>query len=209
MRTTITIKNRYTGAVIYSCEVGQPSGMAMRYALESAVRSGADLRGADLRGADLSGADLRGAGLSRADLSRADLRDADLFGADLRGADLRGADLSGADLRDADLRGANLRGAGLRGAGLSRADDNRLTLTGDRPFLSIGPIGSEHGDLNAYLTDYGVYVRRGCFFGSIDEFRAAVDRKHGGGDHAREYRAAIALIEAHAAIWSPATGGQS
>ena len=119
--------------------------------------------------------------------------------ADLRGADLRGADLRGADLRDADLRGA----------GLSRADDNRLTLTGDRPFLSIGPIGSEHGDLNAYLTDYGVYVRRGCFFGSIDEFRAAVDRKHGGGDHAREYRAAIALIEAHAAIWSPATGGQS
>ena len=174
MRTPITIKNRYTGAVIYSCEVGQPSGMAMRHALESAVRSGADLRGADLRGADL------------------------------RGANLRGADLRGADLRDADLRGADLRGADLRGA-----DDNRLTLTGDRPFLSIGPIGSEHGDLNVYLTDYGVYVRRGCFFGSIDEFRAAVDRKHGGGDHAREYRAAIALIEAHAAIWSTATGGQS
>ena len=149
MRKPITIKNRYTGAVIYSCEVGQPRGMAMRHALESAVRSGADLYGADLRGANLRGADLRG------------------------------------------------------------ADDNRLTLTGDRPFLSIGPIGSEHGDLNVYLTDYGVYVRRGCFFGSIDEFRAAVDRKHGGGDHAREYRAAIALIEAHAAIWSPATGGQS
>ena len=169
MRTPITIKNRYTGAVIYSCEVGQPSGMAMRHALESAVRSGADLYGADLRGANLYGANLRGA----------------------------------------NLRGANLFDAGLISADLSGADDNRLTLTGDRPLLSIGPIGSEHGDLNVYLTDYGVYVRRGCFFGSIDEFRAAVDRKHGGGDHAREYRAAIALIEAHAAIWSPATGGQS
>ena len=174
MRTPITIKNRYTGAVIYSCEVGQPSGMAMRHALESAVRSGANLRGANLF-------------------------DAGLISADLRGANLRGA----------NLRGANLFDAGLISADLSGADDNRLTLTGDRPFLSIGPIGSEHGDLNVYLTDYGVYVRRGCFFGSIDEFRAAVDRKHGGGDHAREYRAAIALIEAHAAIWSPATGGQS
>ena len=114
-----------------------------------------------------------------------------------------------AALESAVTSGANLRGAYLSGAYLSGADDNRLTLTGDRPFLSIGPIGSEHGDLNVYLTDYGVYVRRGCFFGSIDEFRAAVDRKHGGGNHAREYRAAIALIEAHAAIWSPATGGQS
>ena len=141
MRTTITIKNRYTGAVIYSCEVGQPSGMTMRHALESAVRSGAD------------------------------------------------------------LYGANLYGANLRG------DDLKPTLVGDRPYLSIGPIGSEHGTLDVYLTDAGVYLRRGCWFGSIDEFEAAVTDKHGSNDHGQEYRAAIEMARAHATIWNPATEG--
>ena len=87
--STIQIKHRYTGAVLYEHEPSdeqQASGLAMRAALEAAVK-----RNADLSGADLSGAYLRGA---------------DLSGAYLRGANLRGADLSGADLRgakDADL----------------------------------------------------------------------------------------------------------
>ena len=125
----VEIKHRWTGAVLYACEVPQEhSGMAMRYALEKAVAirprivlrdanlSGADLRGAFLRGADLSDAVLRGANLSDADLSGADLSDAVLRGADLSDADLSGADLSGADLRDAFLRGADL----------SDADGNQL-----------------------------------------------------------------------------------
>ena len=85
------IKNRFTGEVLFSCEVpeGMESGMIARHAVETAIAQDADLRDADLRGADL--------------------RDADLRGADLRGADLRDADLRGADLRDADLRDADLR----------------------------------------------------------------------------------------------------
>ena len=72
------IKNRWTGEVLFSCEIpeGMESGMIARYAAETAISKGADLEGANLRGANLRGADLEGA----------DLRNANLRGADLRGA---------------------------------------------------------------------------------------------------------------------------
>ena len=87
--STIQIKHRYAGAVMYEHEPTdeqQASGLAMRATLEAAVKCNADLRGADLSYADLSYANLSGA----------DLRGANLSGADLSGANLRGADLSGA-----------------------------------------------------------------------------------------------------------------
>ena len=110
-----------------------------------------------------------------------------------------GADLSGAYLSDAYLRGANLSDADLRGANLRGAK-----LVGDRPVLMIGPVGSRSDYLTAYVTDAGVRVRAGCFFGSLDAFRAAVAKTHGDSNHGREYAAAISLIETHAAIWTPA-----
>jgi hypothetical protein len=128
----------------------------------------------------------------------ADLSDANLSGANLSGADLSGANLSGAYLSGADLSGADLRGAYLRGA-----DGNKLTLAGRRPILILGPLGSRGDYLTAYTTDSGVYVRAGCFFGSLDAFRAAVADTHGDSIHGREYVAAIAMIEAHAEIWAP------
>ena len=159
----VEIKHRWTGAVLYACEVPQEhSGMAMRYALEKAVAirprivlRGADLRDADLRDADLRGADLRDADLRGAFLRGADLSDADLSGADLRDAVLRdavlrGADLSGADLRDADLRGADLSGAD--GKQLPRAtpkqaienlDKVRAIVMDNRDRLNMG---HWHGD---------------------------------------------------------------
>ncbi len=93
----IEIKNRFTGAVIFSLECG-----SLKLCLQAAVEAKADLSGANLRGADLSGADLR-----YANLSGANLLGADLSGANLRYADLRYADLRDANLRDADLSGAN------------------------------------------------------------------------------------------------------
>ena len=76
----VEIKNRWTGAVIYTHDV---EGATVRDAVLAARAAGAYLRGADLSGADLSGANLSGANLS--------------------GANLRGANLSGAYLRGADL----------------------------------------------------------------------------------------------------------
>ena len=54
------IKNRFTGEVLFSCEVpeGMESGMIARHAVETAIARGADLRDADLRDANLWGANL-------------------------------------------------------------------------------------------------------------------------------------------------------
>ena len=110
------IKNRFSGAVQFTCDLdtdfkGRAIGIQLGAAIKIAVKSGVILRCADLRGADLRGVILRGADLSGADLRGADLRDADL-----RGADLSRAVLSRADLRGADLSGAFLNGADLSGA---------------------------------------------------------------------------------------------
>ena len=67
----------------------------------------------------------------------------------------------------------------------------------------LGQIGSRSDYLVSYLTTEGVMIRAGCFFGALDAFRAACVTTHGDSSHGREYAAAIAMIEAHAAIWTP------
>ena len=114
----IEIKNRWTGAVLYSGEHAD-----VKEAVEAAVKAGADLAGADLRDAYLAGAHL--------------------LGADLLGASLRGASLRDASLRDANLLGAYLAGANLRGARVGQ-DGDEATLVGSRPVVQIGPIGSRN-----------------------------------------------------------------
>ena len=136
-------------------------------------------------------------------LDGADLSSANLSGADLSGAYLSSANLRGAYLSGANLRGANLYGANLDGANLDGADGKNLSLVGSRPVFVLGPIGSRCDYLTAYLTDAGVYVRAGCFFDTIEAFHAAVVSEHKDNDHGREYTAAIAMIEAHASIWTP------
>ncbi|WP_151817386.1 pentapeptide repeat-containing protein [Acinetobacter ursingii] len=78
MTQNYEIKNRWTGEVLFSCEIpdGMESGMIARHAVETAIAESANLRGADLRYADLRGADLRGANLGGADLRGANLWDA-------------------------------------------------------------------------------------------------------------------------------------
>ena len=112
-----------------------------------------------------------------------------------------GAYLSGANLRGAYLRGANLRGAYLRGANLS----GEVRLIGARPVVQVGPIGSRGDWLVAYLTDGGIRIDAGCQRQiTRAEFETRLANTHGDNLHAREYRAALAYIDAHAAIWSDA-----
>ena len=77
------IKNRWTGEVLFTCEVpeGMESGMIARHTAETAIAEGANLEDANLVGANLEGANLE---------------DANLWGANLRGANLRGANLEDA-----------------------------------------------------------------------------------------------------------------
>lgn len=98
------------------------------------------------------------------------------------------ADLRGSDLRDADLRGADLRGANLWGA------------TGK--ILSFGPIGSRQGITYVTKTERTIHVRCGCFYGTLEEFAAKVEKEHGDSQHGKSYKAAIEFIKAHdAACW--------
>ena len=176
----IEIKNRWTGAVLYSGEHAD-----VKEAVEAAVKAGANLRGADLRGASLSGAYLAGASLSGADL-----RDADLRGADLRGASLSGADLRGADLRDADLDGAKV------GAG-----DDEAALAGSRPIVQIGPIGSRNDWLTVFWCgDADVRISTGCQQQITEEyFLERLAEAHGEGEqaniHAQHYIEALAFAK--------------
>ena len=102
-----------------------------------------------------------------------------------------------ADLRDADLRDADLRSADLYGANLGDAG----RLVGRRPYFSIGPIGSREDVLAAFLTERGVFLRAGCFFGTVDQFREKLQDEHGDNVHAKEYRAALDLVLAHYEAW--------
>ena len=112
--------------------------------------------------------------------------------ANLGGAYLGGADLGGADLGGANLGGAYLGGAYLGGAYLGGADLRDGTkLTGPRPIVTLGPIGSREDTLVVFHTDAGVRVQTGCFFGTDTEFLARVAETHGDTRHAVDYRAAL------------------
>ena len=132
--------------------------------------------------------------------SGANLRYADLSGANLRDANLSGANLSRANLSRADLSDANLSGANLSGAYLK----NNEKLVGERPILQVGPIGSRCAYFVAYITDQGLRFDAGCQQQITREvFEDRLTQMHGENEHAKEYRAALALIDAHAEIWAP------
>lgn len=104
------------------------------------------------------------------------------------------ADLGGADLYGADLRGANLYGANL---------GEKKTI-GERPLLQIGPLGSRADMLVAWMTDKGVWLRTGCFWGSIEDFEKALADTHGTDTNFyKEYSEALVLIKGHALRWAP------
>ena len=115
-------------------------------------------------------------------LTEAVMRGADLRGAYLGGADLGGANLGGAYLGDAYLGDANLGGAYLGGAGKINSVDD---------ILIVGPLGSRSAYTQIYRTDKGVYVKCGCFFGTIEEFAEKVQKTHAGNKYERDYNALI------------------
>ena len=201
--TKIEIKTMW-GDIIFTHE---KENNTVKDTLQEAVRSGAYLGGADLGGADLGGADLRGAYLGGADLGGAYLGGANLYGANLYGADLRGADLRGADLYGADLRGANLYGADLRGADLGGAYLYGADLGGadlreewgklekNTDIFIAGPLGSRSGYTTFFHTDKGIFVRCGCFRGTLEEFVAKVKETHNDNEHARNYLAIVEFVK--------------
>jgi len=148
------IKNRFTGEVLFSCDIpeGMESGMIARHALETAIADGANLQGANLRGANLEDANLRGA----------NLRGANLRGANLQGANLRGANLWDANLQGANLWDANLWGANLRYANLEDAKNTPLIINGLRWAVFISGTG---------------FMRIGCQNHSVEAWKNFTDEE--------------------------------
>lgn len=73
------------------------------------------------------------------------------------------------------------------------------TVQEDTRYLTMGPVGSESGTMTAVLADNGViYVTRGCFEGTLEDFREAVEEthKHEDSQFYREYLAIIEVIKA-------------
>ena len=129
-------------------------------------------------------------------LYTADVDDSIPSGLQLRVA-LEKAASNRTNLRGAYLRGADLRGAYLRGAKL--ADD--LTLVGERPVFTLGPIGSRSDTFVGYITNQGLRVQAGCFFGAPEEFTSALEAEHGTNAFGREYLCALGLLKLHAALY--------
>ena len=143
-----------------------------------------DLRHSDLSGLDLSYADLRRADLSNANLSRANLSGSKLIRTDLSRANLSRANLSCSKLRRADLSRANLRFADLSCAILNDAilndADLRWANTINTEGLDVICVQLNTSDKNRQIQYYVQLekVTAGCFSGTLDELRKAVDEKH-------------------------------
>ena len=67
--------------------------------------------------------------------------------------------------------------------------------TEDTRYITMGPVGSENGTLTAVLANDGViYVTRGCFEGTLRDFKEAVEKTHGHED-SQFYKEYLAIIE--------------
>ena len=131
----------------------------------------------------------------------------------MRGANLEGVNLRGAYLDRAYLDGANLDGVELdRGpkwkwptcAGQNCAGQNwTAKISRNAPHHDDGPGWIARRLLLAYLTDAGVYLQTGCFFGSSKILLKSASKTHGDNEHTQEYAAALELVACHARLWAP------
>ena len=90
MKIKLSIKNRFTGSVLFEYE---KEDNTIKETLLEALKRGCNLHGCNLRGAYLQGCDLQGAYLQGCDLQGAYLRGCNLQGCDLQGAYLRGVQI--------------------------------------------------------------------------------------------------------------------
>ena len=80
-------------------------------------------------------------------------------------------------------------------SGDARVYGNAL-VKGPRDIYWISCIGSRDGTTTFFRNaNNGISVSCGCFYGTIDEFAAAVTKTHGDNEHAQAYRHAIEIAK--------------
>ena len=73
---------------------------------------------------------------------------------------------------------------------------NNAEIKKDSDYLTISPVGSENGIFTAYKCEDGIIkCNRGCFYGTIDEFEAAVLKTHGDSKYAKDYQLMIEYVK--------------
>ena len=180
--TTMEIKHRETGAVLFSADLpaehdGASASARLSVAVKLAVKA-------------------------RATLARADLADANLADAYLADANLAGADLARATLARAILARANLADANLARANLARAYLADANLAGAKAVIDAGtPDGWR---CVGWVRDGVLRVRVGCRDKTIPEGREYWSGK----PDRREVLAALDYIEATARLRGWVNGGE-
>lgn len=58
-------------------------------------------------------------------------------------------------------------------------EGTKKQIVGTTPFLAIDRAGSAQRKTYFWMFKSGIWVRAGCFFGPLEEFRKAVDAEHG------------------------------
>ena len=96
---------------------------------------------------------------------------------------------------DARVEGKALVGGDARVEGNALVSGN-ARVKGPRDIYWISCIGSRDGTTSFFRNaNNGISVSCGCFYGTIDEFAAAVTKTHGDNEHAQAYRHAIEIAK--------------
>ena len=102
---------------------------------------------------------------------------------------------------DALVEGNALVSGYARVGGDARVEGNarvygEARVKGPRDIYWISCIGSRDGTTTFFRNaNNGISVSCGCFYGTIDEFAAAVTKTHGDNEHAQAYRHAIEIAK--------------
>lgn len=95
---------------------------------------------------------------------------------------------------DAQVSGNAWVSGNARVYGNARVSDNAECLW-------FSKVGSENGTLTACRSKDGIWVSRGCFSGSLEEFEDAVLKTHSDSQTAKEYALLIDFIRLRASSW--------
>ena len=146
---------------------------------KSAKALGGTIRGGIIEGGIIWGGDIRG-GTIRGGIIEGGI----IWGGIIEGGTIRGGTILGGTIRGGIIEGGIIEGGDIRGGTIRGGD-----------FLTISPVGSEDGQFTAEITDEGkIICNRGCWFGTLEEFEAAVAETHDENEHSKAYALIINLV---------------
>jgi uncharacterized protein YjbI with pentapeptide repeats len=206
------IKNWITGKVMFTLE-----GADWKLAFVAAVKAGQEFKEADLTEKDFSGIKLTGGVFynssfdnssfynSSFDNSRfynSSFDNSSFYNSSFDNSSFDNSSFYNSSFDNSSFDNSRLDNSSFDNSSFYNSSFDGLKISKTpRPFLFISPLGADQHQLMAVSTVKGIRLKTGCFSGSVPEFIAALKKKHGDNDVAKEYQAALALIELHFKLW--------